>query len=644
MTPLAGGDMLVLGRFDEDDQLRWELGRMNPSWEFVWTRDIYATDSGEVQRAFVNGNHVLLMTSEREYIDSHSWTTRRNYVCYTLDGDSMWANSLEDSVNYTSMSNAVGMDDGGFLVYGQESYLDSIFIRYHEKLVKLDTTGTVVWERIFDGENYSSGDIAKLSQDSVLIASVFYSSEPTDIRFSFLDSDGNVGRTLQFESNARFSNTFGTRLILSEYGFDFVWSSDSEMNLGTRLQLIRIDSTGAVQLSTSGEESVNRLRTVVPVEGGLLTFGGPDFNMPTGIHVGHLGANHVWYYMEHYPFEVSAPVYGMLPGASPTCLGALRVEATTWHPTIFYFSPEGPASYLYSTPDQLNCGIVPLEETNELTLELALTGQTPVTVTEFIVPQNYAISAQAPITIQPDEEITMRLAFRPTERRHFVDTLYLVSSALNDTIFVPITGEAPYPLCEPDRDHLDLRWCVIGDTVSADLHISNTGTEPLHIAAMNQPSPFWLENTGPFLLPADSSLTLTLFAAPINVGIHDGLLVIQSDEPNSPDSIALTVRVVSSPSSAEEEPKLPTEFKLHPPYPNPFNASTVIRFELPKTELVKLDLFDITGRLVQEIARQTFDAGEHRIAIDGAELASGIYFAVMNTGDDYAVQKLLLVR
>ncbi|MBL0061526.1 MAG: hypothetical protein IPP40_08600 [bacterium] len=116
LAPLPDGDLLVLGRFDEDDRLRWELGRMNPAHEFIWTRDVYESDSGEVQRAFVNGDRALLLTSERVYLDEHSWTYRRNYLCYTLDGDSLWANSLEDSVNFSSMVNAVGTEDGGFLV------------------------------------------------------------------------------------------------------------------------------------------------------------------------------------------------------------------------------------------------------------------------------------------------------------------------------------------------------------------------------------------------------------------------------------------------------------------------------------------------------------------------------------------------
>ncbi|MFH1862133.1 MAG: T9SS type A sorting domain-containing protein, partial [bacterium] len=92
----------------------------------------------------------------------------------------------------------------------------------------------------------------------------------------------------------------------------------------------------------------------------------------------------------------------------------------------------------------------------------------------------------------------------------------------------------------------------------------------------------------------------------------------------------------------------PAEFTLLPPFPNPFNPSTTIRFSLPQAALVKLEVFDVKGRNVG--AKQSaacfahYAAGTHEIPFDGSGLPSGIYFARLMVGDYSVVQKLVLMK
>ncbi|MBU0518914.1 T9SS type A sorting domain-containing protein [bacterium] len=60
-------------------------------------------------------------------------------------------------------------------------------------------------------------------------------------------------------------------------------------------------------------------------------------------------------------------------------------------------------------------------------------------------------------------------------------------------------------------------------------------------------------------------------------------------------------------------------------YPNPFNPTTTMRFNLPTAERVYLSVYDISGRLVARLADGFRQAGTHEVTFDGSQLASGIY-------------------
>ena len=72
--------------------------------------------------------------------------------------------------------------------------------------------------------------------------------------------------------------------------------------------------------------------------------------------------------------------------------------------------------------------------------------------------------------------------------------------------------------------------------------------------------------------------------------------------------------------------ELPTEFSLHGNYPNPFNPSTRIQFDLPESAQVSLQVVDMLGREVMALPAQDFEAGSNRsIELNATNLASGTY-------------------
>ncbi len=79
-------------------------------------------------------------------------------------------------------------------------------------------------------------------------------------------------------------------------------------------------------------------------------------------------------------------------------------------------------------------------------------------------------------------------------------------------------------------------------------------------------------------------------------------------------------------------------------YPNPFNATTQIRFDVPRSSLVQVRIYDLQGRLVDELASRMFDAGTHTLNYDASAHASGMYVVRMTSGDFSAAQKVLLLK
>lgn len=89
---------------------------------------------------------------------------------------------------------------------------------------------------------------------------------------------------------------------------------------------------------------------------------------------------------------------------------------------------------------------------------------------------------------------------------------------------------------------------------------------------------------------------------------------------------------------------IPSQFKLFAPYPNPFNPSTTIRFKVGTLHETSLHVFDIAGRLVEELVNGELVTGEHEVVWNAEGLASGVYFVRLESGSFSQTQKLILLK
>jgi hypothetical protein len=85
-------------------------------------------------------------------------------------------------------------------------------------------------------------------------------------------------------------------------------------------------------------------------------------------------------------------------------------------------------------------------------------------------------------------------------------------------------------------------------------------------------------------------------------------------------------------------------FQLRQNYPNPFNTSTRIEFEIYKKGKVTLEIYDINGKLIQELVNSYLSEGSYIVNFDANKLPSGVYFYRLLSNGKSTIKKMVLVK
>jgi D-alanyl-D-alanine carboxypeptidase len=185
---------------------------------------------------------------------------------------------------------------------------------------------------------------------------------------------------------------------------------------------------------------------------------------------------------------------------------------------------------------------------------------------------------------------------------------------------------------------------VVADHISLSIDYGNLDSSALTVEPMS------------FELTAGSSQQVSILIDPSSMNdttYYRPKIMIHSDN----DLIlpaALTERIYFSnnmPSGiTDEEPnRLPDQYKLYQNYPNPFDESTRISFELSGSTKVKLVIYDISGRRVRLLTNSLFRPGKHSVVWnghndEGKAMASGLYFVHLQAADHIITRKIMILR
>lgn len=128
----------------------------------------------------------------------------------------------------------------------------------------------------------------------------------------------------------------------------------------------------------------------------------------------------------------------------------------------------------------------------------------------------------------------------------------------------------------------------------------------------------------------------------------DGQFDIYATWINPAAQAALPVESEASPSrSPDSSPRLP--LTLYQNHPNPFNPSTIIKYHLPRTSRVRLEIFDVSGSRMACLVDDVQDGGTYSIAWNGVNdygrpVSSGLYFYRLSTEIEVISKKMIHLR
>jgi hypothetical protein len=128
-------------------------------------------------------------------------------------------------------------------------------------------------------------------------------------------------------------------------------------------------------------------------------------------------------------------------------------------------------------------------------------------------------------------------------------------------------------------------------------------------------------------------------------------LLLQNVDIRNIDSLQLTIGSVAAAeitvfnsTGIEQQGKHPTHFDLSQNYPNPFNPSTTIKFALPTTETVKIEVYNLRGMRVATLLDKPLAAGYHQVEFNPQRLASGVYIYLIRAGHFRMTKKMVYLK
>ena len=96
--------------------------------------------------------------------------------------------------------------------------------------------------------------------------------------------------------------------------------------------------------------------------------------------------------------------------------------------------------------------------------------------------------------------------------------------------------------------------------------------------------------------------------------------------------------------SVKQQDEIPNKFNLFPNYPNPFNPSTTIEYNIDKPSEVRLIIYDVLGRELKYIVNEFKNTGYYKVVFNGKDLPSGIYYYRLVTENNYQTKPMILLK
>ena len=182
-----------------------------------------------------------------------------------------------------------------------------------------------------------------------------------------------------------------------------------------------------------------------------------------------------------------------------------------------------------------------------------------------------------------------------------------------------------------------------GDTLSYILH-AKIGSTPWQEINEGIDSTFFVSNYQEFLQEAFVPFpTVNAVTAAFTMDVTDGIDTVKMDDIPK----VIYIRRYDYLSTIDDQ--IPTDFALHENYPNPFNPTTTLRFDLPEVSDVNVVIYNMLGQKVRTFNMNSISAGSHSIKWNatndlGDPAGAGVYLYQLQAKDFVKTRKMVLLK
>ena len=175
-----------------------------------------------------------------------------------------------------------------------------------------------------------------------------------------------------------------------------------------------------------------------------------------------------------------------------------------------------------------------------------------------------------------------------------------------------------------------IQWAILisHDQNNWDLYFSSNGGSD------------WVE----IELDIDPARLDYVWTVPLTLTENGRIRIVQDNNGTDYQDVSADFIITDTQTSVEIEKKNEYTFKLYDNYPNPFNPTTNINYELPITNYVDLSIYNLLGQKVATLISQKQEAGYHSIEWDASNLSAGTYFIKLDAGEFTQIRKAVLLK
>jgi len=203
------------------------------------------------------------------------------------------------------------------------------------------------------------------------------------------------------------------------------------------------------------------------------------------------------------------------------------------------------------------------------------------------------------------------------------------------------------PITMMTIQQIDFGVVDLNTPVSNSFTLQNIGSANL-TGTIALPQHYSLDSEPTIDISPFSTVEYTVTFSSNQTGNFDGTITITTNDPINPQ-INISLRAETQTTGESDTSALPVVTALKTNYPNPFNPSTSIAFDVAKEGLVSIEIYNIKGQRVKTLVNTPFGVGSHKVVWNGEDatgrpVSSGVYFYRMTTDGYVAVKKMLLMK